>query len=266
MSSADEASAPDADYSRRAPAPCAGEVSTPDAAEPAPASRASRLGPTRTQALSVSIATGAYAISFGALSVAAGLDLWQTMALSLLVFSGGSQFAFVGVVAGGGNLAAATSTFLGIRNGFYGVSLAPILRPMRGPRLAWAAQVTIDESTAVALAQPPEDVPARRQGFWWTGVGVFVLWNLVTVVGALAGQRIGDPADWGLDAAAAAAFLALVWPRLASRRAHVVAGVAAVLALALTPIAPAGVPILAAAVVGIVAGWKAPRAEGEVPE
>lgn len=268
MSSADEASAPDADFSRRAPAPGADEVSTPDAAEPAPASRASRLGPTRTQALSVSIATGAYAISFGALSVAAGLDLWQTMALSLLVFSGGSQFAFVGVVAGGGNLAAAaaTSTFLGIRNGFYGVSLAPILRPMRGPRLAWAAQVTIDESTAVALAQPPEDVPARRQGFWWTGVGVFVLWNLVTVVGALAGQRIGDPADWGLDAAAAAAFLALVWPRLASRRAQVVAGVAAVLALALTPIAPAGVPILAAAVVGIVAGWKAPRAEGEVPE
>jgi predicted branched-subunit amino acid permease len=97
-------------------------------------------------------------------------------------------------------------------------------------------------------------------------VGVFVLWNAITVIGAVAGQRIGDPADWGLDAAAAAAFLALVWPRLASRRAQVVAGLAAIVALALTPVAPAGVPILAAAVVGIVAGWPAPRAPQEVPE
>lgn len=222
----------------------------------------------RQQAVSVSVATGAYAISFGALSVAAGLDVWQTMALSLLVFSGGSQFAFIGVVAAGGAplAAVATSAFVGVRNGFYGVSLAPILRPMRGLRLAGAAQVTIDESTAVALAQPAEDIPTRRVGFWWTGIGVFVAWNAITVVGALAGQQIGDPADWGLDAAAAAAFLALVWPRLASRRAQVVAGVAAIVALALTPLTPAGVPILCAAVVGIVAGWRAPGSKDEVPE
>ena len=228
----------------------------------------SRLGPVRVQALSVSFATGAYALSFGALAVAAGLDIWQTMALSLLVFSGGSQFAFVGVLAGGGAPAAAiaTSAFLGVRNGFYGVSLAPILRPMQGLRRAWAAQVTIDESTAVALAQPATDVPARRLGFWWTGVGVFVLWNAITVVGALAGEQIGDPRDWGLDAAAAAAFLALVWPRLASRRAQVVAGVAAIVALALTPIAPPGVPILVAAVVGVIAGWPTPRPTEAVPE
>lgn len=222
----------------------------------------------RQQAVSVSVATGAYAISFGALSVAAGLDVWQTMALSLLVFSGGSQFAFIGVVAAGGAplAAVATSAFVGVRNGFYGVSLAPILRPMLGLRLAGAAHVTIDESTAVALAQPAEDVRARRVGFWWTGIGVFVAWNAITVVGALAGQQIGDPADWGLDAAAAAAFLALVWPRLASRRAQVVAGVAAIVALALTPLTPAGVPILCAAVVGIVAGWRAPGSKDEVPE
>ena len=190
------------------------------------------------------------------------------MALSLLVFSGGSQFAFIGVVAAGGAplAAVATSAFVGVRNGFYGVSLAPILRPMLGLRLAGAAHVTIDESTAVALAQPAEDVRARRVGFWWTGIGVFVAWNAITVVGALAGQQIGDPADWGLDAAAAAAFLALVWPRLASRRAQVVAGVAAIVALALTPLTPAGVPILCAAVVGIVAGWRAPGSKDEVPE
>lgn len=227
-----------------------------------------RLDPVRQQAISVSVATGAYAISFGALAVAAGMDVWQTMALSLLVFSGGSQFAFVGViVAGGGAVAAvATSTFLGLRNGFYGVGLAPILRPMRGLRRAWAAQVTIDESTAVALAQPADDAEARRAGFWWTGVGVFVLWNAFTLVGALVGERIGDPADWGLDAAAAAAFLALVWPRLASRRAQAVAGASAVVALLLTPVTPAGVPILAAALIAVIAGWNAPRSKDEVPE
>jgi len=218
--------------------------------------------------VSVSVATGAYAISFGALSVASGLDIWQTMALSLLVFSGGSQFAFIGVIASGGTAAAAamTSTFLGLRNGFYGVGLAPVLRPLGGARRAWAAHLTIDESTAVALAQPADDLGARRAGFWWTGLGVFVLWNAVTVVGAMVGSRIGDPADWGLDAAAAAAFLGLVWPRLASRRAQAVAGASAILALVLTPVAPAGVPILAAAVIAILAGWKAPRAKDEVPE
>lgn len=225
------------------------------------------LDAARQQALSVSLATGAYGLSFGALSVAAGLDVWQTLALSLLVFSGGSQFAFVGVVgAGGGPWAAvATSTFVGIRNGFYGVGLAPVLRPMRGWRRAWAAQVTIDESTAVALAQPHEDPEARRAGFWWTGVGVFLAWNAITVVGAMLGSRLGDPADWGLDAAAAAAFLALVWPRLASRRAQAVAGASALVALALTPVAPAGIPVLAAAAVAIAAGWGHPRPE-DVPE
>ncbi|MFP5360220.1 MAG: AzlC family ABC transporter permease [Actinomycetes bacterium] len=224
------------------------------------------LDAARQQALSVSVATGAYGLSFGALSVAAGLDVWQTLALSLLVFSGGSQFAFVGVWgAGGGPWAAvATSTFVGIRNGFYGVGLAPVLRPMRGWRRVWAAQVTIDESTAVALAQPHDDPEARRAGFWWTGVGVFLAWNAITVVGALLGSRLGDPADWGLDAAAAAAFLALVWPRLASRRAQAVAGASAVVALALAPVAPAGIPVLAAAAVAVVAGWGHPRPE-DVP-
>jgi predicted branched-subunit amino acid permease len=153
-----------------------------------------------------------------------------------------------------------------VRNGFYGVALAPVLRPLRGPRKAWAAQVTIDESTAVALAQPHDDLPARREGFWWAGVGVFIFWNAFTLLGAALGSALGDPARYGLDAAAAAAFLALLWPRLAPHRAKVVAAVAAVVALALTPIVPAGIPILAAAVVAIVAGWNAPPATEEVPE
>ncbi len=211
------------------------------------------------QALSVSIATGLYGISFGALATVAGLDLAQTAALSLLLFSGGSQFAFIGVVGSGGSPVAAVTTaaLLGVRNGLYGVQVAPListswlLRPL-------AAQLTIDESTAVATAH--REPAAVRAGFWWTGIGVFVLWNLFTMVGALVGNALGDPRRYGLDAAAAAAFLALVWPRLAGRLAQVVAGAAVLVALALTPFTPPGVPVLAAAGVAVLIGTAVPGA------
>ncbi|MBX9246275.1 AzlC family ABC transporter permease, partial [Actinotalea ferrariae] len=183
------------------------------------------------QALSVAAATGVYGISFGALAVSAGLDLWQTSALSLLMFTGGSQFAFIGVVGAGGaaGAAVATAALLGARNALYGAVLSPLLR-YRGLKQVAAAQITIDESTAVATAQRTPAV--ARVGFWWAGLGVFVLWNVFTVVGAVVGDALGDPQRWGLDAAAAAAFLGLVWPRLAPRAAQVVAAGAAVVALA----------------------------------
>ncbi|WP_249670845.1 MULTISPECIES: AzlC family ABC transporter permease [Cellulomonas] len=207
----------------------------------------------RRQAVSVSVATGLYGISFGALSVAAGLSVPQTMALSLLMFSGGSQFAFIGVVGGGGAMGAAVASaaLLGARNGLYGAQLTPLLDLPWSRRLP-AAQLTIDESTAVATAQPTR--AAARVGFWWTGVGVYVLWNLFSLLGALVGDRLGDPRAYGLDAAAAAAFLALVWPRLAGRAAQAVAAAAVVVALATTPLLPAGVPVLLAALVAVVVG------------
>ncbi len=209
------------------------------------------------QALSVAVATGLYGISFGALSVAAGLDVWQTVALSLLMFTGGSQFAFVGVLGAGGAGVAAigTATLLGARNALYGAAMAPLLG-LTGGRRILAAHVTIDESTAVATAQ--RDADLARTGFWWTGLGVFVCWNAFTLVGALAGNALGDPRRWGLDAAAAAAFLALLWPRLGGRPAQLVAGGAVVVALALTPFVPPGLPVLAAAAVAVVVGWRAP--------
>lgn len=208
------------------------------------------------QAVSVSIATGLYGVSFGALAVAAGLDLPQTAALSLLLFSGGSQFAFIGVLGSGGAVAAvATAGLLGTRNGLYGPQVAPLLG-VHGWRRPLAAQLTIDESTAVAAAQ--RDPVASRAGFWWTGVGIFVLWNAFTVVGALLGDALGDPRRYGLDAAAAAAFLGLVWPRLGTRIARAAAGLSIVVALGLTPFVPAGLPVLAAAAVAIVLGWSRP--------
>ena len=205
------------------------------------------------QALSVSLATGLYGISFGALSITAGLNLWQTMALSILMFSGGSQFAFIGVIGAGGAAATAvaTSGLLGIRNGLYGVQLGPLLA-IEGWKRVVAAHFTIDESTAVSTAQTTR--PLRRTGFWWAGVGVFVGWNSFTLVGALVGNALGDPKTWGLDAAAAAAFLALLWPRLARRPAQVCAGLAAVIACVLVPFAPAGVPILGAGLAAIIVG------------
>jgi len=220
------------------------------------------------QSLSVAVATGLYGLSFGALSVVAGLSVPQTMALSLLMFSGGSQFAFIGVVGAGGaaGAAVATAALLGARNALYGPQVAPLLAA-RGPRRVLAAQLTIDESTAVATAQ--RDPAAARAGFWWTGVGVFVLWNAFTLVGALLGDAAGDPRRYGLDAAAAAAFLALVWPRLSgpgAGAARLVAGAAVVVALATTPVLPAGVPVLLAAVVAVVVGLVAPLLPAPAPD
>jgi len=209
------------------------------------------------QSLSVGVATGTYGISFGALSVTAGLSLGQTMALSALLFSGGSQFALVGIVAAGGSGAAAiaTSSLLGVRNGLYGLQVSRLL-DVRGLRRAAAAQLTIDESTAVAIGQPEQ--PAGRVGFWATGLAVFVLWNLMTLVGAVIGNALGDPRQYGLDAAAAAAFLALLWPRLRSADARAVGVAAALVALLLAPHSPAGIPVLVAALAAVVVGvWRA---------
>ena len=215
------------------------------------------------QCLSVGLSTAPPAISFGALSVAAGLDLWQTIALSGLLFSGGSQFAIVGVVAAGGSGAAAvaTSSLLGIRNGLYGLQMSRLLG-VRGLRRVAAAQLTIDESTAVAVAQPERS--AHRLGFWGTGLAVFLLWNLLTIFGAVLGNAIGDPKVYGLDAAAPAAFCGLLWPRLKSGDARAVAAVSAVIALVVAPHAPAGIPVLVAALAAVVAGLLPTRERDEL--
>lgn len=218
-------------------------------------------------ALSVAIATGLYGLSFGALSVAAGLDLLQTMALSLLLFSGGSQFAFIGVIAGGGSGISAMSAaaLLGIRNGVYGMQVNVLLRPSRRLKLP-AAHLTIDESVATATGQADPD--EQRRGFWAAGIGVFVLWNLFTLVGALAGNAMGDPARWGLDGAAVAAFLGLLWPRIRTREPAAIAVVCAVVTLIAVPLVPPGVPILIAAVVaaGLGLAGLGPATEGLEPD
>ena len=203
--------------------------------------------------LAVGLATGAYGVSFGAVGVASGLSILQTCLLSLLMFTGASQFALVGVVAAGGAplSGAATALLLGTRNTLYGLRMAPLLQ-WGGWRRAAAAHLLIDESTAMSINRG--SVPAARLGFLSTGLAVFVLWNAATAVGAVGGQVLGDPRTYGLDAAVGAAFLALLWPRLRDRGHQVVAGCAAVVALGLVPLTPAGVPVLAAGGVALLAG------------
>ncbi len=212
------------------------------------------------QGISVGVATGAYGISFGALSVAAGFSVFQTQVLSLLLFTGGSQFAIAGVVGAGGSAAAAvaTSTMLGVRNGLYGLETSRMLG-VRGWRRLAAAHLTIDESTAVGMSQP--ELPARRLGFWVTGLAVFVLWNLLTLLGAGIGNALGDPQRWGLDAAAAAAFIALLWPRLRTYDARATGVLAGLIALLVAPVSRPGIPVLVAAVAAVVVGAIAARSE-----
>jgi 4-azaleucine resistance transporter AzlC len=193
----------------------------------------------------VGLAVGAYGFAFGAASVAAGLSVLQTCLLSLLTFTGGTQFAVVGVIAGGGTIAAALASglLLGSRNTLYAMRLAPLLR-VRGLRRLLAAHGTIDESTAMAIAQPEPGLAGVA--FWWTFGGVFTFWNLSTLLGALAGSVI-EPATVGLDAVVPAAFLALLAPRLrAGAIEKRVAVTGAVIAGVLIPFTPPGVPVLAA--------------------
>jgi predicted branched-subunit amino acid permease len=197
-------------------------------------------------ALGVGVATGAYGLSFGALSAGAGLSLLQTAALSLLMFSGASQFALVGIVAGGGNAAtaAATAILLGTRNAFYGLRLASLLG-VGGARRLLAAQLVIDESTAMAVGQ--DDAALGRLAFWTTGAAVFVLWNVATIAGAIGAEALASPQALGLDAAAPAAFLALLAPRLRDGEAWAIALASGLAAVVLTPVLPAGTAVLVAA-------------------
>lgn len=240
--------------------------------------------------MGIGIATGAYGLSFGALAVVAGLSIAQTCALSLLMFTGASQFAFVGVVASGGSVgaAAASAVLLGTRNALYGLHLSRILN-VRGPRRAGVAHLVIDESAAMSfaggiagrsVARPPAPAGVAdpgvahpggraadavtelsRLGFYVAGGAVFVAWNLATALGAVGARALSDPGRYGLDAVAPAAFLALLAPRLKDRRSWTAALAAVVIAVATAPVLPAGVPVLLAALAVVLLGLRGPRGD-----
>lgn len=192
------------------------------------------------------LAGGVVGVSFGAIAVAGGLPVWVPVVMSLVVYAGSAQFSAVGVVlAGGGPLAAAaTGLLLNTRNAAFSLAVADLLGPGHASRLLGAHLVT-DETVAFALAQP--DPARRRAAFWISGIGLFAVWNIGVLAGAVAGSALGDTATYGLDAAFPAVLVALVLPTLRKdaglRRP---AALGAAVALAATPIAPAGVPVLLA--------------------
>ena len=205
--------------------------------------------------LSVAFTVGLYGAAFGAAGITAGFSILQTCLLSLLLFSGASQFAVVGIMGAGGSAvsAIATATLLGFRNALYGLQLAPILK-VTGLKRIIASQITINESTAVSTLQSNDS--DRKRAFYLTGFGVYIFWNLFTFLGALGASAIGDPSVWGLDAAVPAAFCGLVWPRLKDKRLFLISACAIILALLLTPITSAGIPIITTVLLAVIFGWK----------
>lgn len=204
-------------------------------------------------AAGLALYAGAFGASFGAVAVGSGFSVAQTLVLSLGMFSGASQFAFVGVAAAGSPYAAIPAALLlGVRNAFYGVPMSEILRP-RGLARLWTGYFVIDETTAMAVGQVSE--AAKRYAFWATGLSLCALWQAGTLIGALLGSAI-EPRTFGLDAAAPAVYLGLLWPSLRRAEARWVALGGAGVAALLVPLAPAGVPVIAAAAVALVAGLR----------
>lgn len=215
-------------------------------------------------AVSIGLAVAMYGVSFGALGTTTGFTIPQTMALSLLMFTGASQFTLVSTIASGGTALTAViaSWLMGTRNTAYSMRMTPLLKSKGVERLV-AVQLTIDESTAMGLAQDETKFQGRasRLAFWSTGLAVYVLWNTATLIGAVSVSAIGDPKAFGLDAAIAAGLFALVWPQIRNRTDLVVALGGALVALLLTPVVAPGIPVLAAACVAIIVGWSTTRSD-----
>lgn len=214
------------------------------------------MAPHRREGLLLAVAVGVVGLTFGVLADAAGLSLPQIIVMSSLVFTGASQFAAVSVVDGGGSGGAAVGSamLLAARNALYGPVVARVL-PRRWSRQVVAAQFTIDETTAMASVQTDDETAA--DAFWWTAIWLWSLWNLGSIGGALLGAVIGDPETWGLDAAFPAAFISLLVPHVRTAPGRVAAIVGAALAIVMVPLAPAGVPLLVAALaVGPALWWR----------
>ena len=228
------------------------------------AHRPAERGAILRASVGIALYAGAFGATFGAVAVASGATVLQAMALSVVMFTGASQFAFIGVASGVGSPFAAVpaALLLGVRNAFYGVPISANLQP-RGLKRLLTAHFVIDETTAMALAQ--QRPAARRYAFWVTGLVLCACWNIGTLTGALLGSSI-DPASLGLDAAAPAVFLALLWPQLRARGSAALALAGAALAIALIPLTPAGVPVIAAGLLSIAVGLRSPSRDLPAPE
>ena len=199
----------------------------------------------RRDGILLGVAVGVFGVTFGVLAAASHISSLKAIAMSLLVFTGASQFAALGIAGSGGEPLSAlgTALLLGARNAAYALSISEVLPERRLPRLI-AAQLVIDETAAMAKAQ--SQVQLSREVFWITGISVFVFWNAGTLVGVFLGEVVGDPLSWGLDAAFPAGFFALLLPQLSDRSMRFAAVLGASIAAITISILPQGLPVLAA--------------------
>ena len=190
-------------------------------------------------------ADGVVGVSFGAIAVSGGQPAWVPLLMSSAVFAGGAQFAALYIVLGGGAPAAAAlaGLILNARMLPFGFAVADVL-DLRWPARLLGSHLVVDESVAFALAQ--RDPARRRAAFWACGALLFVIWNLGTALGVLAGRAVGNPDALGLDAASPMVLLALVLPALREPAVRWAALLGAAIALAATPFLPGGLPVLLA--------------------
>lgn len=209
--------------------------------------------------LALAFAVGLVGVVFGVLARVSGLSTAKACAMSLLVFTGASQIAAVGIVGAGGSQFSAlgSALLLAARNTLYGPVVAPWFARSNAVTRAGIAHLVIDESTGLGAAQT--DDRQRRTGFLSAGLGVYVCWNLGTFLGAVAGDFIGDLERWGLDAAFPAVYVAMLAPHLSSRPGRISALVAGTIAVTMVPVLPIGVPILVCTVGAAVGAVAASR-------
>jgi 4-azaleucine resistance transporter AzlC len=210
--------------------------------EPARGERSRRDGVRAVAPLAIAVL--GFGISFGVLARAAGMGSIAPIVMSMTTFAGSAQFAAASILAVGGTVGSAVTAavLLNTRYGPIGVTVAPSLHGSRWSRFLHA-QLTVDETWAVAAEGEGRFNPGVLLG---AGVTLYLAWVGGTILGVAFGDVIGDPSRWGLDAAFPALFLGLLWPQLRGRREVAAAVAGAGIALALTPITPPGVPIVAA--------------------
>jgi 4-azaleucine resistance transporter AzlC len=201
----------------------------------------------------IAIAAAVFGASFGVLAQTAGIDESAAVVMSATTFAGSAQFAAASVLGAGGGAAAAVAAavLLNARYGPISISVAPLFCGGLFRRLI-EAQLIVDESWAIARRP---DGRFEKRILLGAGALLYIAWVAGTAIGTFGGSALGDPATLGLDAAFPALFLALLAPQIRGRPALAAALLGAAIALALVPIAPAGVPIVAASSACLL-GWR----------
>ncbi|WP_336777973.1 AzlC family ABC transporter permease [Pantoea sp. USHLN256] len=190
----------------------------------------------------VCLADGIVGLSYGSLAAAEGFPLWVPIALSTLVLAGASEFLFIGIVAGGGSplTAAAAGLLVNARHLPFGIAVKDLVG--KGSRSLLGCHIMNDESVVFGISQP--NLPQRRAAFWICGLGIFTIWPLSVIGGAVIGRFIPDVSSIGLDAVFPAILIALIFPALRQRRTLIPATLGTALSVLATPFVPAGMPVL----------------------